>query len=549
MTCAANANKVVHNNDVGTGGGAGIGTPEQYYYSSADNSLKRKQSVMYSTSSGEIDLSQLPPPRAGRPLRSANTDPGMQEARKRARVLRNRAAAQMSREKKRMHLEQLEQENMELKAKNEALEQRLSKAEDANSDLSARLDSLAKQLQSFQSLVLGAQQSQQQQQQHQTQAQKQAQIQPELQSSLASPAIDWSALTPLNASPQLQGCATPSRSSSTNSVLSYTSASNTAIPSISTPLASPTSLEISMAAASSQMPSSTFVSAHDTAADIEQSTTTTTTHQGSSLLSSSVATATLSSPASIEPSSTTMELFSNTVAKPEDLADKGLSESAALEQSGAHIYCVVPGSQQRRPLSRMQSIYRLSRQRQSLFSETASAAAIAATLETYSSTSSSMSWGQRMASMAVMAVVSASPMTSPQALWTIFCVLWWILSQSGGSISRHQLSRIARGILDCPRKDTSGPGSSFPFSFGIKTSALSAADANADADATALSSSEIGGLASLALVSSWLSSGSRTGAALRRVVGNEPVDQVSTFVSKLHSVARSINSRESRART
>ncbi|KAJ2591512.1 hypothetical protein H4R99_006727 [Coemansia sp. RSA 1722] len=506
MTTAANASNVMHN-DVGTGGGAGIGSPE--LSSSEDNCLKRKQSAMFSTAAGEIDLSMLPPPRAGRPLRSANTDPGMQEARKRARVLRNRAAAQLSREKKRMHLEQLEQENMDLRAKNEALEQRLSKAEDANSDLSVRLDSLAKQLQSFQSLMLSTQ-SQQQQQQPPAAVPSQSQVQPEQQSSLTSPVIDWSALTPLNASPMLQGCATPGRSSSTNSVLSYTSASNTAITSISTPLASPSSLAASMAA--SQVPSSSFAT-------------------------------TLPSPASVESSSATMELFSNTVAASADLSDKGLSESAALEQSGAHIYCVVPDSQQRRPLSRMQSIYRRSRQRQSPKSETPSAAAIAAALETYSSTSSSTSWGQRMASMAVMAVVSASPMTSPQALWTIFCALWWILSRNGGSISRHQLSRIARGILDCPRQESSNNHFS---PIGTKTTAVSAD--NADAAAAALSSSGIGGLASLALVSSWLSSGSRTGAALRRVVGSEPVDQVGMFVSKLHSVARTMNSRDSRAR-
>ncbi|KAJ1829550.1 hypothetical protein LPJ56_000199 [Coemansia sp. RSA 2599] len=505
MAAAANASNVVHN-EVGTGGGAGIGSPEQPSFADS-SSLKRKQSAMFSTS-GEIDLSMLPPPRAGRPLRSANTDPGMQEARKRARVLRNRAAAQLSREKKRMHLEQLEQENTELKAKNEELEERLSRAEESNKDLSARLDSLAKQMQSFQNLVLGAQQNQQCQAQA-LQAPQPSQA--ELQSSLASPAIDWSALTPLNASPLLQGCATPDRSNSTNTVLSYTSAPNTATTSIGTPLASPSSsLEIPMAAP--QVSSSTFV-----------------------------ATATLPSPASVEPTSATMELFSNTVAASSDLADKGLSESAALEQSGKRIYCVVPDSQQRRPLSRMQSIYRRSRQRRSLFSETASAAAIAAALETYSSTSSSMSWGQRMASMAAMAVVSASPMTSPQALWTIFCVLWWILSQSGGSISRHQLSRIARGILDCPRRDTN---SADPF-LPVDTKTTTASSPSA---AVALSSSGIGGLASLALVSSWLGSRSRTGIALRRVVGSEPVDQVSAFVSKLHSVARTMNSRDSPAR-
>ncbi|KAJ2618630.1 hypothetical protein H4R22_005496, partial [Coemansia sp. RSA 1290] len=119
----------------------------------AGDGAKRKHS-MVSAAASEIDLSLLDPPRPGRPCREASQDPAMQEARKRARVLRNRAAAQLSREKKRQHLEQLEQENAELRSKNKELEERLSRAEDANAGLSAKLDGLAQQLQSFQALVL-----------------------------------------------------------------------------------------------------------------------------------------------------------------------------------------------------------------------------------------------------------------------------------------------------------------------------------------------------------------------------------------------------------
>ncbi|KAJ2361645.1 hypothetical protein IW150_007192, partial [Coemansia sp. RSA 2607] len=248
----------------------------------------------------------------------------------------------------------------------------------------------------------------------------------------------------------------------------------------------------------------------------------------SSSILSSIAGATLPSPVTMEPSSAVMELFPNIVAGSSDLADKGLSESAALEQSDAH-ESVVSDSQQRMPLSHMQSISRQQRRQQSPFSEAASEAAMATMLETYSLTSSSMNWAQRMVSMAVMAVVSASTDSSPQALWTIFCVLWWVLSQSGGSISRHQLSRIARGISDCtPRRATNTVGVKNNSDMSVET-------------ASSLTSSDIGGLASLELISSWLSHGSRTGMALRRVAGDEPVDQVSALVSKLYSITETID--------
>ncbi|KAJ2762796.1 hypothetical protein IWQ57_005712, partial [Coemansia nantahalensis] len=118
---------------------------------------KRKHAAVVGAAAGEIDLSLLDPPRPGRPCRQASQDPMMQEARKRARVLRNRAAAQLSREKKRLHLEQLELENAELQAKNAELEERLGRTEAANTELSARLDGLARQLQGFQALLLGSQ--------------------------------------------------------------------------------------------------------------------------------------------------------------------------------------------------------------------------------------------------------------------------------------------------------------------------------------------------------------------------------------------------------
>ncbi|KAJ1729941.1 hypothetical protein LPJ61_003278 [Coemansia biformis] len=438
--------------------------------------VKRKHSAVIVTPSGEIDLSLLDPPRPGRPCRQASQDPAMQEARKRARVLRNRAAAQMSREKKRQHVELLELENAELKSKNAELEGRLGKAEDANAGLSARLDGLARQLQSFQALLLGAQRQ--------------------------SPAID-------------------------NAVLGWGGAL-VAPPAHSAPGSFSSSLQTFVAATS---PPAAAVAIADAAATPYVSSPLTLV--GSSLatpplpiskpeaadpsLLSAIA-STLAPSASARPSAATVEMAPDASAAA-DLSGKGLSESAALEQSGAHIYCVVPDSQQRMPLPSMESICPKQPgllKRQSL-----------AMRETCSSASSSGNWGQRMASVAVAAVLSASAKSnSPQVLWSIFCALWWVLRQSGGWVSKHQISRIARGILDCPPRRPSDGTRKTP------------ARANAAA----------AGLASLALVAAWLGPGARTAAALRRVVGDDHVDQVYAFVVALRAAARAAASRRQRLR-
>ncbi|KAJ2491622.1 hypothetical protein IWW47_005035, partial [Coemansia sp. RSA 2052] len=192
--------------------GAGMDIPE----STAAESSKRKHSTVFNISGSDFDLSQLPPPRPGRPTGKMHQDPIMQEARKRARVLRNRAAAQLSREKKRHHVEQLEEENAELREKNDELEVRLSKAEDSNAELSARLDDLTRQLRGFEAILLTVQKQQQQQ-----------------QSSLTPPMMDWTSVaSPLAASP----LHTPLRSasqasiSSVDSSFAYASAASIASP-------------------------------------------------------------------------------------------------------------------------------------------------------------------------------------------------------------------------------------------------------------------------------------------------------------------------------
>ncbi|KAJ2163082.1 hypothetical protein GGF46_000011 [Coemansia sp. RSA 552] len=430
---------------------------------------KRKLSV----GSGDIDLSLLGTPRPGRPSRQQAQDPAMQEARKRARVLRNRAAAQLSREKKRQHLEGLEQENVELREKNAELERRLNKTEDANKDLAARLDGLSQQLQSIQGLLLGVP--------------KQS---PPEASLATTPGLDWSAVTPLVASPlhTVQGSMGP--------------------PSFPSLAASAPSIPITV-----PTPTPSLASMADSLA--------------------------LSTTASLEPAAA-VETLSSTVstARP-DTSGKGLSESAALEQSGGHIRAT-SDSQQRMPLSYTESICR--KPRQSL-----AAAAVEQSRKAASLASSCTNWGQQMVQVAVAAVVSASPTSSPQTLWAIFCALWWILSQSGRRLSKHQLSRIARGVLE------SSPQRLPP----------SADDAASDFDQTPAglqskfllrnsrrdSRSSAAGLASLGIIAAWLSPGSRTAAALRRVVGTEPVDQVHAFVAGLRVAARSATARRQRVRT
>lgn len=426
--------------------------------------------MIVSTSAGEIDLSSLPPPRPGRPAGKMHQDPLMQEARKRARILRNRAAAQLSREKKRQHLEGLEQENLELREKNEELEQRLSKTEASNADLAGRLDTLAKQLQGFQSLLMGGNTIP-------TPRSPSQQTVVDESLAVASPMMNWTA--------EVAASTVPTATTSINALSSISPQDTTTMPS-------------SLASTPSKLPSSSLAPVMSMVPIMTPTT-----------LTSSVA----STAAAVVASS--------------DLSGKGLSESAALEQSDVYIYCVASDSQQRRPLSHTESIYR--KQRQSLLPTTTAtvaapemAAVRAAKWATCCSTNSCVSWSQRMAAILV-SVLSMKPHSSKstmhppqQMLWTIFYALWWVLSQNGGWMSRRQISSIARGILQGPPSQRTGN--------------------NGRAIDNDLC------IANLNLMSSWLRSGSRTAIALRRVMGNEPVDKVSSLVAKLRIAVRSTSS-------
>ncbi|RIA93489.1 hypothetical protein C1645_14318 [Glomus cerebriforme] len=73
------------------------------------------------------------------------------EQRQRERILRNRHAAQMSRDKKRRQMADLESQNLILKEENEHLSKRLKVVEEENMNLSAKLDVISAQLNEIQS--------------------------------------------------------------------------------------------------------------------------------------------------------------------------------------------------------------------------------------------------------------------------------------------------------------------------------------------------------------------------------------------------------------
>ncbi|CAG8560978.1 17560_t:CDS:2 [Dentiscutata erythropus] len=73
------------------------------------------------------------------------------EQRQRERILRNRHAAQMSRDKKRRQMADLESQNTILKEENAHLSKRLKVVEEENANLSAKLDSISAQLAEIQS--------------------------------------------------------------------------------------------------------------------------------------------------------------------------------------------------------------------------------------------------------------------------------------------------------------------------------------------------------------------------------------------------------------
>jgi len=83
--------------------------------------------------------------------RHRTVDPVDREAKARERTLRNRAAAQLSREKKRRYVEELESANTQLKRDNASLAGRLSGVEADNRRLTCKLEAVTVQLSAMQS--------------------------------------------------------------------------------------------------------------------------------------------------------------------------------------------------------------------------------------------------------------------------------------------------------------------------------------------------------------------------------------------------------------
>ncbi|KAF9160679.1 hypothetical protein DFQ26_005271 [Actinomortierella ambigua] len=82
--------------------------------------------------------------------RKRSQDPADKEARARERVLRNRAAAQESRDKKRKYVAEIEESNAHLQQENSQLQKRLKTVEEDNQALSKRLEALTAQFEKMQ---------------------------------------------------------------------------------------------------------------------------------------------------------------------------------------------------------------------------------------------------------------------------------------------------------------------------------------------------------------------------------------------------------------
>ncbi|KAG0241511.1 hypothetical protein BGW41_005820 [Actinomortierella wolfii] len=97
-----------------------------------------------STSSTSTSTTSKPGPR------KRSQDPADKEARARERVLRNRAAAQESRDKKRKYVADIEASNAQLQEENSQLLKRLKTVEEDNQALSKRLEALTAQFEKIQ---------------------------------------------------------------------------------------------------------------------------------------------------------------------------------------------------------------------------------------------------------------------------------------------------------------------------------------------------------------------------------------------------------------
>ncbi|KAF7593032.1 hypothetical protein BBP40_012120 [Aspergillus hancockii] len=104
-----------------------------------DDKLEEKKPTKKRKSWGQ----ELPVPKTNLPPRKRAKTDDEKEQRRIERVLRNRAAAQTSRERKRLEMEKLENEKIQMEQQNQFLLQRLSQMEAENNRLSQQLSQLA----------------------------------------------------------------------------------------------------------------------------------------------------------------------------------------------------------------------------------------------------------------------------------------------------------------------------------------------------------------------------------------------------------------------
>nr|CAG8471497.1 4936_t:CDS:2 [Entrophospora candida] len=121
--------------------------PDTKLTSNSSNNLTSASQISFSSSSVVEEAKKKTT--GGRKRKAESIEE--KEQRQRERILRNRHAAQMSRDKKRKQMTDLESQNTVLKEENVHLSKRLKIVEEENSILSAKLDTILGQLAEIQS--------------------------------------------------------------------------------------------------------------------------------------------------------------------------------------------------------------------------------------------------------------------------------------------------------------------------------------------------------------------------------------------------------------
>lgn len=137
-------------------------SPEMYTVSPADTSLdspepeddiKDEDDEKKPTKKRKSWGQELPTPKTNLPPRKRAKTDDEKEQRRIERVLRNRAAAQTSRERKRLEMEKLETEKIRMEQQNQFLIQRLSQMETENNRLSQQVAKLSAEVRGSRSVT------------------------------------------------------------------------------------------------------------------------------------------------------------------------------------------------------------------------------------------------------------------------------------------------------------------------------------------------------------------------------------------------------------